>query len=89
MSVILARSGRDPIEVLAHYDGYGLVALDIAELSELEQQVIRDPVPEEPDHALVVGKKTRPTRRQMAALCRWVIRPPGVIGGQPSGPVAQ
>lgn len=88
MSVVLARSGRDPTEVLLGYDGYGLVALAISELSELKQQVICDPVPEEPDHALVVGKKTKGTRRQMSTLCRWVIRPPGVIGGEPPGPVA-
>ena len=87
MSVVLARSGRDPTEALAGYDGYGLVALAISELSALEQQVIRDPVPEERDHALVVGKKTKAIRRQMSARCRWVIRPPGVIGGGAPGPV--
>jgi hypothetical protein len=75
MSVVIAREGRDPSEVLAGHEGFGLVELTIEELEAAGQEVIRDPRPEEPDHALVIGAKTLATKRCLAKTCRWVVRP--------------
>jgi len=77
MSVVVARNDRDPAEVLAGHEGYGLVALTVADLQDLGQQVISDPLPEEPDHAVVRGIKTKTIRREMAKRSSWVILPPG------------
>jgi hypothetical protein len=75
MSVVIAREGRDPFEVLVGHDGFGLVEFTIAELEAAGQDVVRDPLTEELDHALVVGSKTLATRRHLAKTCRWVVRP--------------
>ncbi len=75
MSVVIAREGRDPREVLLGHDGFGLVELTIEELEAAGQEVVRDPLPEEPDHALVMGTKTLATRRLLAKTRRWVVPP--------------
>ena len=76
MSVVIAREGRDPAEILVGHDGFGLVSLTVEDLASVEQVVVHDPQDDEPDHALVVGTKTQGRRREMAKASRWVIRPP-------------
>jgi hypothetical protein len=85
MSVVIAREGRDPNEVLVGHEGFGLVELTIQELNAVGQEVLRDPLADEPDHALVMGTKTLATRRHLAKTCRWVVRPlPGASVEWPS-----
>lgn len=76
MSVTVARPGRAPEEGLAGYNDFGLVSLHVKDLEALGQVVIADPQPDDPDHALVVGEKSRSCRRQMSKISTWVIRPP-------------
>lgn len=76
MSVVMADDSRDPVDILDKHEGFALVTLTVSGLLELGQQVIRDPQPSEPDHALVVGPKTKAVRRAMAKQARWVVAPP-------------
>jgi hypothetical protein len=38
--------------------------------------IVRDPLPNEPAHALVVGHKTTGSRRRWARAAIWVVEPP-------------
>lgn len=80
MSVVIADAvlsgGRTAHSVLAGHDGFALGALATAVIKDLGLQLVLDPHPDEPAHALVVGHKTRATRRAMAKASRWVIPPP-------------
>lgn len=78
MSVVIAIAGRDPMEVLEGHEGYGLVALTIEDLIEVGQVLVPDPLPEEPDHAVVVGRKTDGRMKTMAKASQWVINPLGM-----------
>lgn len=75
MSVVVARDGRSPLEILKGHDGYGLVELNIEDLIHANQYLQADPLPNEPDHALVVGPKTLSCRRTMAKSSRWIVDP--------------
>lgn len=83
MSVVVARADRDPREVLVGHDGFGLVELSLEDLEGVGQQLAADPLPEEADHALVVGNKTDSRKRNMAKAARWVVPPPD-LGAEPS-----
>lgn len=76
MSVVVARDGRDPQELIRDHPGYGLVGIPVGVLRELEQDLVPAPTPDEPDHVLVVGKKTRSRQKRMSQECIWVIEPP-------------
>lgn len=80
MSVYLAdmldEMGRDPDAVLACHTGYALASITAGLAREYQQGVARDPLPEDPAHAVVFGKKTRPVRRALALGSHWVIPPP-------------
>lgn len=76
MSAVIARADRPPQEVIAGYEGYGLVSLRVQDLIAFGQRAVPEPLPEEPDHVHVIGLKTDITRRQMAKSAIWVIPPP-------------
>lgn len=76
MSVDIAEGDWTPERSLVGHEGYGLVALTVADLRAAGQQLIRDPIPDNPHHGVVQGEKTLARRRQMAKAARWVIRPP-------------
>lgn len=63
MSVLLAdcvqRGGRTPESVLASFDAVALVSLTAGSVRAESQVVRRDPEPDEPCHALVLGDKNR------------------------------
>src|SRR4051794_482189 len=76
MSVVLASAGRNPHTAVANLPGFALVALFAGHLRAWGQGVIRDPLPGDPAHCLVVGDKRRKSvRRQIAAGAIWVIHP--------------
>ena len=56
---VMARDGRAPAEAIRNYAGYGLAAITAAHARALNQKVARDPLPEEPAHAIVYGQKKR------------------------------
>jgi hypothetical protein len=49
--------------------------MTLADLESRGQDLISDPLPEEPDHALATGNKTLATKRALAKAARWVVRP--------------
>ena len=79
MSIVLGdelkNAGREPAEVLADHEGFALAAITAKTARENNQSVARDPLPEEPAHGLVIGKKNAASRR-MAREAEWVISPP-------------
>lgn len=79
MSVVLApevlASGRTSKDILARFTGYSLAAISAALARELDQGIKRDPEPEEPAHAVVVGKKTSSVRKTFSRKARWEIPP--------------
>jgi hypothetical protein len=78
MSAVLARQGRDPFPVLLGHVGWALVGIPVQLIRDLGWWVQRRPVPEEADHVVVIGKKTKGKKRQVANECRWVIPPPSM-----------
>jgi hypothetical protein len=80
MSVVLGAevlaAGRPPESVLVGNEGMGLAAIP-AKLARAKGQIIvRNPLDEEPAHALVVGNKTGSARGKFSTEARWVVRPP-------------
>jgi hypothetical protein len=79
MSVVLAddvlESGRQPVDILVDHEGFALAAITAGLAREKKQGVARDPLPEEPAHAIVFGKKTSSATRAFAKACQWVIAP--------------
>lgn len=77
MSVVLAAEGGSPEAMLRGHVGYGVVGFEAGLTRSRQQVVVRDPLPDQPAHALVVGRKTDSVRRALARAARWVVRPPG------------
>ena len=80
MSVVLApevlAAGRTSKDILARFMGYSLAAVKAALARELNQGVKRAPEPDEPAHAVVVGKKTSSVRKSFSRGARWEVPPP-------------
>ena len=51
----------------------GIVAITAGQARDLDQAVIRDPIPDNPAHSLICGKKSG--QRRLAAQARWVYPP--------------
>lgn len=66
MSVVIAAESRGVDAVLAGYDEYGLVSFRAGFARELGQRIVRDPTPDEPAHALVIGAKPNRVLRAFA-----------------------
>lgn len=81
MSVVLAeelaRTGRNPHDVLIGHDGFALAMITAGLARGCDQGVAREPLENEPAHAVVFGRKTHGIRRRLAAGARWMIPPPG------------
>jgi len=79
MSVLLAaivlEAGRTPRDTLIRFASFGLVGFTAGLVRAHEQIVVREPEPEEPAHAAVVGRKSKALKRTLARTSRWVILP--------------
>ncbi|MCY3820356.1 MAG: hypothetical protein OXH52_13495 [Gammaproteobacteria bacterium] len=62
-------------EVLAGYEGFGLVSIQVASVREQNQMVVRKPLPENPAHGEVIGQKTRGVRRALKQSAKLIIQP--------------
>jgi hypothetical protein len=64
---------------LLDHDGYGIAFITAELARERSQLLARDPLPDKPAHALVVGNKTTSAKRMFARFAdeHWVVRPPG------------
>lgn len=79
MSVILASQGTVE-RALEGHDGFSLVAIRMSVARELGLGIVRDPLPTEPAHAKLFGRKTSSVRRRLAKQSQWVVlaaRKPG------------
>jgi hypothetical protein len=80
MSVVLGddilAAGRIPESALAGCVGFALATFSAGLARSKGQGVVRAPLPEEPSHAEVFGRKTDSVRRTLAKGSRWVIAPP-------------
>ena len=80
MSVALGQevldAGRTVESVLSGHEGFGLVSFTAGLAREKRQGIMRKPVPEEPAHAEVFGRKTRGVRRALAKGSDWIVPPP-------------
>lgn len=80
MSVVLAdvviESGRRPTDILAGHDGFALAAITAGLVRSKQQGIARNPLPAEPAHALVFGRKTGSVKKALAKGSQWVIEPP-------------
>ncbi len=75
LAAMLAETGRSPDTVLAGHGGYALASITAGLVRECQQGVAREPLENEPAHAVVFGRKTRPVMRRLATTARWVIPP--------------
>ena len=75
MSVDLANECPSPEYSIRSYNGFFLAAISAGLARKCAQGVARDPLPEEPAHALVFGEKTRPVQKRFVGESRWIIPP--------------
>ncbi len=84
MSVVLGQevldASRTAESVLAGHDHFGLVSFTAGLAREKCQGIRRNPLPKEPAHAEVVGRKTKSVRRALAKGSGWIVPPPNVHG---------
>ena len=55
--------------------GDALASLKAKIPKRLGYSVVEDPIPNNPAHALILGKIRRPDKRKLAASCTWIIPP--------------
>jgi len=72
LAAVLEVAGLPLTAALAGHEGYGLVSLKAGLVRALGQIVVRDPLPTDPAHGLVVGNKTESRRKQMMEASEWV-----------------
>jgi hypothetical protein len=81
LSVVLAEAvvaaGRGALQILEGHDGFALAAITAGAARTCGLGVVRDPLPTEPAHALVVGPKTKAIQRRLAKAAIWIVPPPG------------
>ena len=78
MSVVLAEAAAvvpSPAQVLTGHERFALASITAALARECGQGVVRDPLPDEPAHGLVVGPKPKSVQRRLAKTAEWVIPP--------------
>lgn len=79
MSVVLGdeldAAGRDAATVLDGHDRFALAAISAGIARRNRQAVARDPLPQEPAHGLVIGRKSKAVRSSMAKAAQWVVAP--------------
>jgi hypothetical protein len=68
----LLKSGRQPIDLLQAYERYSLVAITAAKARSHDQSVARDPIPDEPAHGVVFGRKKK-CAGSLADSASWVV----------------
>lgn len=76
MSVILAAEVSGPEFSLAGHEDFALAVLTAGLIRQCGQGIARDPLPDNPAHAVVFGRRTEAVRRRLARGSRWVVEPP-------------
>jgi hypothetical protein len=73
---VVLSTGRGPDDILAPFKGYAMASIRAGVARECSLGVMREPLPEEPAHAVVFGKKSKGVRAKLATNCEWVVEPP-------------
>ena len=80
MSVLVADvvedTGRSLADALTNYPGFALASITAGLARKCEQGIAREPLEDEPAHAVVFGRKTKGVQRRLAKKCEWVLPPP-------------
>ena len=76
LAEVVLSAGRGPVDVLLGHESFALAAISAGAARGCGQEVVRDPLPDEPAHALVVGPKPKSVQRRLAKAAVWVIPPP-------------
>jgi hypothetical protein len=79
MSVVIAAECDGPDRVLAGYERYGLASFKARVAREFGLGIARDPLPDQPAHALVFGLKSRKVQSQLAKGAEWFVLPPNPV----------
>lgn len=72
---IVSEMGRVPADLVVAFDDYSLVSFPAQLARDCGQALVRDPLPDESAHALVIGKKTKSVKRRLAKQCDWAVPP--------------
>ena len=75
LSVVQAKAKADPCVVLNGHQGFALVRFRAGVPREHALRVCTDPLPDEPAHALVAGKKTGTITAALVKASEWVVPP--------------
>ncbi len=78
LAAIMSEAGRGPDDALTGHEGYFLASFTARFARSQAQSLVRDPLPEEPAHSLVCGKKSKPVRTAFAKAAKWVRGPDGL-----------
>lgn len=71
---VVRETGRTEDDVLRGFDGFGLASITAGKARGCEQGISRDPpVPGEPAHAYLFGRKTKSLKRCLARQAEWVV----------------
>jgi len=72
---ILAQTGRDPASALVGHEEFALASITAGLARECGQGIAREPLPDEPAHAVVFGEKPKRVQRKLAKESQWIIPP--------------
>lgn len=79
MSVVLGQdvlaAGRRPESVLLGHEDFSLASISAGLTRRHGQGIRRAPLPEEPAHAEVFGKKTRSVQKAFCRASEWIVPP--------------
>ena len=79
MSVILGddvlRDGRTAASLMQSFLGFSLAAITAGITRSCQQGVAREPLAEEPAHAVVFGRKTDSVKKRLAKSADWILPP--------------
>ncbi|MBI2930471.1 MAG: hypothetical protein HYY16_02370 [Planctomycetes bacterium] len=82
-SVILAddiiAAGGSPANALLRHPEHALVSITAGDARKAGQKVAREPLADQPSHAVIVGNKTYSVKRSLARAARWVFVPPEIL----------
>ena len=79
LAEVMAELRKVPPDALRGQEDFALAALTTGLARTNGQSVVRDPLPEEPAHALVAGPKPRSVRRKLSRGAKWVIAPSSTV----------
>lgn len=78
-SMMLTAGGGGTQKALTGHATFGLASIHAGVVRSRSQIIVRVPLEDEPAHAVVVGTKSKSTKKALAAAAQWVVPPPGHV----------